>query len=53
MAGDELVGNMNTEYIITYLEEQNQLNDINKEALQKGLHLLPLFSYNQEFVQFV
>ena len=39
MAGDDLVGNMNTESIITYLEEQNQLNDINKEALQKGLHL--------------
>ncbi len=39
MAGNELVGNMNTEWIISYLEEKNLIEDINKEALQKSLHL--------------
>ena len=39
MAGDDLVGNMNTEWIITYLEEKNLAGDINKEALQRSLEL--------------
>ena len=39
MAGNDLVGNMNSEHIISYLEEKNLLNDLNKEALQKSLQL--------------
>ncbi len=39
MAGDELIGNMNTELIISYLEEKDLLEGLNKEALQKSLHL--------------
>jgi hydroxymethylglutaryl-CoA lyase len=39
MAGDELVGNMNTEFIVSALEEHSQLDGIDKEALQKSLHL--------------
>jgi hydroxymethylglutaryl-CoA lyase len=39
MAGDDLVGNMNTELIISYLEEKNLINGLNKEALQKSLQL--------------
>jgi hydroxymethylglutaryl-CoA lyase len=39
MAQDDLVGNMNTEWIIDYLEERNLLNNINKAALEKCLEL--------------
>jgi hydroxymethylglutaryl-CoA lyase len=39
MAGNELVGNMNTELIIAYLEEKGLLHELNKEALQKSLQL--------------
>ena len=39
MAQDDLVGNMNTELIISYLEEKNFLTGLNKEALQKSLEL--------------
>lgn len=38
MAGNELVGNMNTELIVSYLEKENRLPaTINGEALQKSL----------------
>jgi hydroxymethylglutaryl-CoA lyase len=39
MAGNELVGNMNTEWIISYLEEEGQADNLNKEALQRSLQL--------------
>jgi hydroxymethylglutaryl-CoA lyase len=40
MAGNELVGNMNTEQILSYLEEKSLLpNNINNQSLQKSLHL--------------
>lgn len=39
MAQDDLVGNMNTELIISYLEEKKLISDLNKDALQKSLHL--------------
>jgi hydroxymethylglutaryl-CoA lyase len=39
MAGNALVGNMNTELIISYLEEKNLLQGLNKEALHKCLAL--------------
>jgi len=39
MANDELVGNMNTEWIISYFEDKNLLNGINKEALMESLEL--------------
>lgn len=39
MANDELVGNMNTEWMIPYFEEQQLLPAINKEALQRSLQL--------------
>jgi hydroxymethylglutaryl-CoA lyase len=39
MAKDELVGNMNTEWIIDYLQSTNQQTTINEEALQKSLAL--------------
>ncbi len=39
MADDELVGNMNTEIMIGYFEEQNLLEHINKEALAESLQL--------------
>lgn len=39
MAQDDLVGNMNTEWIISYLEEKNLINGLNKDALQKSLQL--------------
>jgi len=34
-----LVGNMNTELIIFYLEERGLIKDIHKDALQKSLQL--------------
>ena len=40
MAGNELVGNMSTELIISYLEEKKLLEGLNKEALQKSLRLV-------------
>ena len=39
MAQDELVGNMNTELIISYLENKERLSGLNKEALEKSLVL--------------
>lgn len=39
MAGNDLVGNMNTEWIIAYLEEHNQGLELNKAALEKAVHL--------------
>jgi hydroxymethylglutaryl-CoA lyase len=39
MAGDALVGNMNTEDIIAYLKERHMPVDIQEEALRKSLHL--------------
>lgn len=39
MAGNALVGNMNTELIISSLEEKKMLEGLNKEALQKCLDL--------------
>lgn len=35
MAHDELVGNMNTEWMISYFEQQGTLPALNKEALQR------------------
>ena len=39
MAQNDLVGNMNTEFILSYLEEKSFIGDLNKEALQKSLQL--------------
>ena len=39
MAGNDLVGNMNTELIISYLKEKELLNAIHEEALQNSLQL--------------
>ena len=39
MAGNELVGNMSTELIISYLEQRKLLEGLHKEALQKSLQL--------------
>ncbi|HUC83504.1 MAG TPA: hydroxymethylglutaryl-CoA lyase [Flavisolibacter sp.] len=39
MAGNALVGNMNTEQMIPFLEEKNLLQNLNKEALHKSLRL--------------
>jgi hydroxymethylglutaryl-CoA lyase len=39
MAQDDLVGNMNTEWMIAYLEEQDLLTGINKETLNDCLLL--------------
>lgn len=39
MAQDDLVGNMNTELIISYLEEKKLIKDLNEEALQKCLEM--------------
>ena len=39
MAGNDLVGNMNMELMISYLEGKNLIGDLNKEALQKSLKL--------------
>jgi len=40
MAGDDLVGNMNTELMISYLEENKLIKGLNKDALQKSLKLV-------------
>jgi hydroxymethylglutaryl-CoA lyase len=39
MAKDELVGNMNSEWMISYFEENNFVTGINKEALGKSLQI--------------
>ncbi|MEO7983724.1 MAG: hydroxymethylglutaryl-CoA lyase [Bacteroidota bacterium] len=39
MADDELVGNMNSELMISYFEEQGLLHSLNKEALSESLRL--------------
>ena len=39
MAQDDLVGNMNTELMSSYLEEKKLINGLNKEALQKSLQI--------------
>src|SRR5687767_12467403 len=39
MAKDELVGNMNSELMIGYFEQNNMLPPLNKEALAKSLRL--------------
>lgn len=39
MADDELVGNMNSELMINYFEEQGLLNGLNKEALAESLSI--------------
>lgn len=39
MSGDELVGNMNTEWMINFFEERNMLPTTNKEALQESVRL--------------
>lgn len=39
MSGSELVGNMNTEWMISYFEERNMLANLNKNALQESIRL--------------
>ncbi len=39
MAQDELVGNMNTEWMIGYLEEKKLINGLNREALAESLQI--------------
>jgi hydroxymethylglutaryl-CoA lyase len=39
MAQDDLVGNMDTELMIGYLEERNLIQDLNKEALAESLQI--------------
>jgi hydroxymethylglutaryl-CoA lyase len=39
MAQDDLVGNMDSEKMIDYFEEQNLFNNYNKEALAKSLRI--------------
>ena len=39
MANDELVGNMNTERMISYFKEKEILKDLNEDALLKSLQL--------------
>ena len=39
MAGDELVGNMNSEWLITYFKDRQVLPHIDPDALQKSLAL--------------
>jgi len=39
MANDELVGNMNTEWMIDYFEDKKLLDGINKEALIESLQM--------------
>ncbi|MEO6314134.1 MAG: hydroxymethylglutaryl-CoA lyase [Chitinophagaceae bacterium] len=36
MAGDDLVGNMDTELMISYFEARGQLSSLNKQALEKS-----------------
>lgn len=39
MAQDDLVGNMNTEHMIAYLEERILINGLNKDALAESLRI--------------
>ena len=39
MANDELVGNMDSELMINYFEENMPLDNLNKEALQESLKM--------------
>ena len=39
MAQDDLVGNMNTEFMISYFEEKKTIDGLNNDALQKSLKL--------------
>ena len=39
MANDELVGNMNTEWMISYLEEQGSQLNLDKQALENSLRI--------------
>jgi hydroxymethylglutaryl-CoA lyase len=39
MANDELVGNMNTEWMISYFEKHNIITGLNKEALAESLRI--------------
>jgi hydroxymethylglutaryl-CoA lyase len=39
MAGDELVGNMDTEWMISYFKEHNLSPQLNKEALSESLRI--------------
>ena len=39
MANDELVGNMNTEWMISYFEKKNIATGLNKEALAESLRI--------------
>lgn len=39
MAGNDLVGNMNTEWIMGYLEERQLMSNYNKAALEESLRL--------------
>ena len=39
MANDDLVGNMNTEWLIPYFKESNQLPPLNEQALQESLRI--------------
>lgn len=39
MANDELVGNMNTEWMIDYLEEQGSILNLDKQALENSLRI--------------
>jgi hydroxymethylglutaryl-CoA lyase len=39
MAQDDLVGNMNSELMINYLEKLNLIDDLNKEALAESLQI--------------
>jgi hydroxymethylglutaryl-CoA lyase len=39
MANDDLVGNMNTEWIISYFEKNNIQPGLNKEALAESLRI--------------
>ncbi|MFI5133208.1 MAG: hydroxymethylglutaryl-CoA lyase [Chitinophagales bacterium] len=39
MANDELVGNMNMEWMINYFEQKNLLEGLNKEALAESLRI--------------
>lgn len=39
MANDELIGNMNSEWMIQYFEERNLITGLNKEALTQSLQI--------------
>jgi hydroxymethylglutaryl-CoA lyase len=39
MANDELVGNIDTEWLISYLEQYDELKGLNRTALAKSLNL--------------